>query len=404
MSQRTALRLSAILMLIGGLLSGYLLYRHLGLLGAWEVGQDVCSTLLGTGCDRTLHSQGSIRMGIPLAGWGLVYFGFLLTMVGLTSLLGDDFQREGMTSAIAVTGVGAAGSVYLLSGLFLGAWPFCPVCALIHVVNLGLLLGLKRASGLSWAGAFSGIGQAFRFLRSSGKDESRLSSWRLVALLLPLLVGIVIYQWVLVEFVRFEGKAPQINAAELLTAYQSNPLQPVTIRPDHPALGPPDAPLQMVVFSDFQCPYCKEFAFQARQLEEHYSKQLRLVFVHFPLGKACNPIMSRELHAWACEAARASEAARLQGEFWSFHDAVFGQDLGTDPEIFHRLASAAGMDLGRFVQDVSSQAVAGRVAADIQMGIDLGINSTPSVFLNNRRVPDVRAAALEALIEELLRQ
>ncbi len=402
MSQKTALRLNTILILIGGLLSGYLLYRHLGLLGAWEVGQDACSTFLGAGCDRTLHSQGSIRMGIPMAGWGLVYFGFLLSMVWLTSLLGDDFRREGMIAAIAVTGFGAVVSVYLLAGLLLGTWPFCPACALINVLNLALLAGLKTASGLSWSGAVRGIGQGVRFLWSSGETDSRLAQWRLIALLVPLLVGIVIYQWVLVEFVRFEGKAPQINGAELLTAYQSSPLQPVAIRADHPSLGSEDAPLQMVVFSDFQCPYCKDFAFQARHLEEHYSEQLRLVFVHFPLGKGCNPIMEQELHDRACEAARAGEAARLQGKFWEFHDAVFLQDLGTDAEVFSKVAASAGLEMDQFAGDLSSEVVAGRVAADIQMGIELEINSTPSVFLNNRRVPDVRAAALEALIEELL--
>ena len=309
-----------------------------------------------------------------------------------------------MIAAIPVTGVGAVVSVYLLAGLLLGTWPFCPACALTNALNLALLAGLKTASGLSWSEAVRGSGQAFRFLWSSGKEESRLSSWRLVALLLPLLVGIVIYQWVLVEFLRVEDKAHQISGQELLVAYRSSPLQPIAITPNHPALGPSDAPLQMVVFSDFQCPYCKDFAFQARRLEEHYSQQLRLVFIHFPLGKACNPIMGQELHASACEAARASEAARLQAEFWSFHDALFGQDLGTDPEVFLKLADGAGLDLDRFSQDVSSQAVIGRVAADIQMGIDLKINSTPSVFLNNRRVPDVRAAALEVLIEELLGQ
>ena len=176
MSQRTALRLSVIAILIGGLLSGYLLYRHLDLLGAWEVGQDACSTLLGAGCDQTLHSQGSIQMGIPLAGWGIVYFGFLLTLLWLTILLGKDFQREGMIAAIAVTGVGAAVSLYLLVGLVSGTWPFCPACALINALNLALLAGLKTASGLSWSGAVRGVGQAGRFLWSSGDPESRLSS------------------------------------------------------------------------------------------------------------------------------------------------------------------------------------------------------------------------------------
>ncbi len=341
-------------------------------------------------------------MGIPLAGWGLVYFGFLLTMVWLTSLLGDDFRKEGMLAAIAVNAAAAAASLYLLAGLLLGHWPFCPACALVNALNLASLAGLKTASGLSWSEALRGIGRAGRSLWSSEEDESRLGTWRLVALLLPLLVGIVIYQWVLVEFVRFEGKVPQVSGRELLAAYQSSPLQPIAILPDHPSLGPPDAPLQMVIFSDFQCPYCKDFAFQARHLEEHYSKQLHLVFVHFPLGQACNPVMRRELHAAACEAARASEAARLQGEFWSFHDALFGQDLTEDPEIFGKLATAAGLDMDRFAREVTGEAVAGRVAADIQMGIDLGVTSTPSVFLNNRRVPDVRAPALEALIEELL--
>ena len=112
--------------------------------------------------------------------------------------------------------------------------------------------------------------------------------------------------------------------------------------------------------------------------------------------------MKQELDDRACEAARAGEAARLQGKFWDFHDALFLQDLGTDPEVFSKLAASARLDMDRFAQDFSSEAVADRVSADIQMGIELEINSTPSVFLNNRRVPDVRAAALEALIEKLL--
>ena len=196
----------------------------------------------------------------------------------------------------------------------------------------------------------------------------------------------------------------EFNSEDLLAAYRSSPLQPVTIRSDHPALGGPDALLQMVVFSDFQCPYCRDFAVQARHLEQHYSDELRLVFVHFPLGRACNPIMTRELHTQACQAARAAEAARLQGKFWDFHDALFQEDLRSGPEIFSEAAADIGLDLERFGQDLSSEAVRRRVTEDIQMGIELGVNSTPTVFLSRRHVPDIREAALEGLVRELFQK
>ena len=114
--------------------------------------------------------------------------------------------------------------------------------------------------------------------------------------------------------------------------------------------------------------------------------------------------MTRELHTQACQAARAAEAARLQGKFWDFHDALFQEDLRSGPEIFSEAAADIGLDLERFGQDLSSEAVTRRVTEDIQMGIELGVNSTPTVFLSSRRVPDIREAALEGLVRELFQK
>jgi protein-disulfide isomerase len=127
----------------------------------------------------------------------------------------------------------------------------------------------------------------------------------------------------------------------------------------------PEAARLVVVYADFECPYCAAFELRLRELP------LRVAFRHFPV---------RSSHPRAWPAARAAEAAALQGRFWEMHDSLFA-DQGhlDDPHLWER-AHELGLDLERFEADRRSDEVAARVDRDFRSGIAAGVMKTPAIF------------------------
>jgi protein-disulfide isomerase len=162
----------------------------------------------------------------------------------------------------------------------------------------------------------------------------------------------------------------------------SAPLPP--LRPDDHVRGP-DAAALVVVYADFECPYC---AVVHERLRE---RPLRVAFRHFP-------VRSKHPRAWA--AACAAQAAGAQGAFWPMHDALFAdQGRLEDPHLWER-ARRLGLDVDRFDADRRSQAVADHVQRDFDDGIRAGVTTTPAVFARGRPI-DARSsdglATLDAL-------
>jgi protein-disulfide isomerase len=140
--------------------------------------------------------------------------------------------------------------------------------------------------------------------------------------------------------------------------------------PDDHARGPDDAPL-IVVYADFECPYC------AALHERLRGRRLREVFRHFPV---------RSSHPRAWPAACAAEAAGRQGHFWEMHDLLFGDQARLeDPHLWER-ARALRLDLERFDRDRRSEAIVQRVRADFDSGLRAGVVTTPTLFASERKL------------------
>lgn len=158
-------------------------------------------------------------------------------------------------------------------------------------------------------------------------------------------------------------------------------------------LGKADAPVTLEEFADMQCPPCGKMAEPVKQLERDYRGRLRVIFRHLPLPT----------HANARDAAFAAEAAGLQGRFWEMHSLLFQEQAvwSQAPEVralFESYAGALGLDVARFRQDLASEAVRARVAADEKRATTLGVATTPTFFLNG-----VALAPGDALRPERLR-
>ena len=160
------------------------------------------------------------------------------------------------------------------------------------------------------------------------------------------------------------------------------PPAPVNLQNVH-VRGRADAPLLIEEYGDFQCPPCGFLHPILKRLEGEYETQMRVAFRHLPL---------RNLHKHAAEAARAAEAAALQGKFWQMHDLLFEKqnewkDAAAARPLFLNYARTLGLDLGKFTQDIDSASINNRVMSDEAQGSARGVTGTPTVFINGRELP-----------------
>jgi len=145
--------------------------------------------------------------------------------------------------------------------------------------------------------------------------------------------------------------------------------------------GNPDAPVTMEEFGDFQCPPCGSFAAFAEQLLKEYDSRLRIVFRHFPLAA----------HEHAREASLAAEAAGLQGHFWEMYDVLYREQAAWSKalnarELFESYAGTIGLNVDQFKKDMDGGQAKARVDADKARAVSLGINVTPTLYINGQPV------------------
>jgi protein-disulfide isomerase len=144
---------------------------------------------------------------------------------------------------------------------------------------------------------------------------------------------------------------------------------------DH-AAGPDDAPVTLVEYGDYECPYCGMAHPIVKRAQRALGTQLRFVFRHFPLA---------EIHPHARLAAQAAEAAGAQGKFWEMHDMLFEHQDALEVEDIVGYAESLGLDLARFSRDLEDGTFAKRVRDDFRSGVKSGVNGTPTFFMNGAR-------------------
>ena len=147
-------------------------------------------------------------------------------------------------------------------------------------------------------------------------------------------------------------------------------------------LGDPKAPITVVEFSDFQCPFCKRGGDTMKDLVEAYPKHVRVAFKHLPLP----------FHKQAKPASIAALAAGKQGKFWEMHDALFESQsrIAEGEAFFNEAAEKLKLDMAKFKKDMKDPKLAEIVDADMALGAKLGVRGTPGFFVNGVQVRGAR--------------
>lgn len=156
--------------------------------------------------------------------------------------------------------------------------------------------------------------------------------------------------------------------------------------------GNPKAPIQLTEYADFECPYCGDATIQLKQLFSEYGSLVAFRFINFPLVS---------IHPNAFAAARAAEAAALQGKFWQMHDLLYQANIAyynnphptptwisaSNPQpYFDQYAAQIGLNIQKFNKDYLSSRVNNTINADMALGNKIGVDATPTFFVNGKQI------------------
>ena len=137
--------------------------------------------------------------------------------------------------------------------------------------------------------------------------------------------------------------------------------------------GPATAAVTLVQYGDYECPYTRQSTWVVQAIQQQLGEQLRFVYRNFPLT---------EIHPHALHAALAAEAAAVQGKFWEMHDYIFHHQHTLEDADLAQFAEAVGLDVQRYVRDMTGKATLVRIEEDVESGERSGVQGTPTFFIN----------------------
>ena len=196
---------------------------------------------------------------------------------------------------------------------------------------------------------------------------------------------------------RAEGEfADQLRKAAAVQVFLKQPEAPsyAIATDDQPVKGNPTAPVTIIEFTDFQCPSCAKSQPILDAVTAEFGDKVRLIVRDFPL----------EQHTNAFKAAEAAEAAREQGKYWEYVALLFQNQSALEVANLKEYATKVGLDRKRFDEALDSSKFADKVRRDLNDGMRVGVNSTPTVFVNGRMLRDKSRDSLKAAIEAALKE
>jgi protein-disulfide isomerase/uncharacterized membrane protein len=414
-------------MLVGAAVSGLLLFQHHGEPAAVQAVNEACGDGATSGCEQLARSRWSSVGGTPIAAIGTA---FSLVLAGLFAVaLGCGSVARAGLLALALLLLGAAlGVDVALAGVqAFAARTFCGLCVATYALNAAAFYALWPARGalrgalpglhapenrpalvaavlttLGFLGTVIGTEHALE-ARSALRSATLLGAPTAPAAEAPPSASLVppsppgsgpAERW------RSEAQRLQaiLDDPQKLDQYfdQKAAREYAEARPetidldDIPRKGTRGAPVQVVEYSDFLCPFCRNLAGALTGFLPQAGNRIEIFYKNYPLEQECNPNLTRTAHPGACALARGAICAQAQGKFWPYHDRVFGEPPreGSVPDVLG-LARQAGLDAAAFGACLGTADTRDRLAAQVDEAKKLGVTSTPTLFLNGKKLPRI---------------
>ena len=345
-----------------------------------------CAISQQVNCVSVALSKYSSILGLPVSGYGLATY-FLIMLV-IPFRLRTRFRifshLENYLALLAIFCL--LMTVYLASVSTFILKTLCLWCTALYAVNLVFFV-------LVWF-ALDPLG---RVLDQFKQDLALL---RTDPRVLGVLLGAVVLVMVLfvVQLNRYFDK----NSARVRQLGDSRTSVEIDVSKD-PVLGPAQAPVTIIEFSDFQCPFCREMHFVLKRMRDKFGPRVRVIYKNFPLDSDCNSAVKSSLHPNSCNLAYAAECAYQDGCFESFYDKLIQSGVFS-PSALLDLAIDCGMDPNKFQACMASDSPKKAVARDIDDAVKIGIKGTPMLVVNGHVIQGSRTdKEMERIIQAALK-
>jgi protein-disulfide isomerase/uncharacterized membrane protein len=340
-----------------------------------------CNVSETMNCDLVSASPYSeLIFGIPIASFAAGWF-LALFIVSLFAL-NPYWRREAVRCALGLTGFGSLMAFPYLWIMATQLKTYCLLCFGVDAINwisLALVLSLKP--------------EGFSI------HKPDWSKWKVFAST----VAICLFVTIVVLKSQEELNVKSSDIEEMARTVLDKPVISVGSGIEFPSIGPKDAPITIVEFSDFQCPWCKVGAMVVHSVYNRYPGKIRIVFRNFPLDHTCNPLLQSSPHPVACEAARSSICAYQQGKFEPVYEDFFENQTSFGKTKPTERVKNLSLNWDQFQTCMNSPDSLNAITRDIEEGKLLGVNATPTFFVNGRKMEGpFPAAAWNKIVDRLL--
>jgi protein-disulfide isomerase/uncharacterized membrane protein len=403
-------------------IAALLLLQHHGQGTAVSAVEQLCGPGSDSGCAAVARSRWSEVAGVPVAAVGVTFYAALTLLLLLGLLAGPPARAAAAALGLLGLVLAVAADVALLAIQAVAIRAFCKLCLLTYALNALAVVALlpSRRDGAV-------VGEAVT------RRDGRIAFAAWVVAALAVTGGVAFAEWGLaraaagspgavlglpapapatgggsdVDRYREEARAATEQARRLqeilddpekreryfaeraAREYEQAPVYPIDLA-NVPLKGPAQAPIKVVEFSDFLCPFCRQVAGAFDGYLPASAGRVAIYYKNYPLDPACNRTVQGTGHAGSCNLSLGAICAQEQGKFWQYHDRVFAaqpQLRNPQPADALRLATEAGLDPGAMEKCIASAATKQRLSAEIAEGQTGGVNGTPTLFVNGKRLP-----------------
>ena len=361
-----------------------------------------CSINDWINCDVANASSYAKMFSVPVAWFGFLFY----AIAGLSALYAATTTNKRSSAPFVafafLLSFGAVLFTFVKAYHLYELSVICIVCVGMYVANFGALITLGMAVGYGptrWVSFFKDYLAGVK-----GNDENLKFSPQIskVAMFSAVVFGIGYAG----AYNRAMDIGGGIDVGQAVSTHFLGLLYDVQVDDDAAIWGNPDADLTIVEFADFQCPACEQSAFHLRPTLFEYEDDVKVVFMNYPLDSNINPNMPSQLHPQAGNAAKAGVCAQEFGDFWGYHDVLFKNQALLGPQLYAQTAIDQGWDQQAFAQCMVRSDVHDRVVSDLEKGRIAQVASTPTLYINGRKVAAWRNTdVIRGIVaEELSRQ
>lgn len=312
-----------------------------------------------------MSNYAELLRGVPVSGFAVA--GYLVILI--LSILGFNSRMKKTLKPwlVGFTGIAFLFSVIYLFIMLTQIGKLCLLCLFVDSVNVILfilaLTSQKREAG------------------SEGITPTHIVSIGAGSILIAGLVTLALNP-------QREMKDEDLN--DIVESVLASPETPFALPADAPFIGDANAPITIVKFSDYECPACKMGAQGIHPLFKRYPKEVKFVFLNFPLAQECNPDagLKRTIHVFACEAAAAAVCATEQGKFAETYEALFENQKDFEQGKIADLLTTKvpSLQIDRLKECMKLPSTSDKIRRDAAVGALLKVRSTPTFFLNQKKI------------------